>query len=408
MKSKSNRGFEEMENRGTLPAGDAEARSAYLIEKRRALHRCPEVGFELPKTRALIEQWLDEMGVAHTRGYGESSVVGMIGRRADAPVIAVRADMDALPVEEKTGLPFASAHPGHMHACGHDAHMAMLLGAARTLKPLEDALPFRLKLIFQPSEEGAVSGAKMMLDNGVLDDVDYVLCAHVTGDFEAGAAAYARGAVCSACTPIEIQFRGKTSHATIPQMGCDALAMMFKTYSGIQLMLSRQVDPFEPVVCSVGVAGGGEVHNVICDRAHMKISLRTYRQELNDFALARIRLLAGHAAEEMGGTADFEAHMSAPAVVNDDFLVDCLLAAGDRVLGHGQIVERRPLMSSDDFAWFAQAKPSLYYWLGVGSPAWPKTALHNNDFMLDEKALLPGETLLIAMLYEIAESSRAQ
>lgn len=381
----------------------AAQRGAYLAEKRRALHRCPEIGFDLPKTCAMLEQWLDEMGIKHTRDYGESSVVGMVGTRMDVPVIGVRADMDALPVEEKTGLPFASERPGYMHACGHDAHMAILLGAANTLKPIEDTLPFRLKLIFQPSEECAVSGAKMMVDNGVLDDVDYVLCVHVSGDFDVGTAAYARGTVCSACSPIEIQFHGKTSHATIPQMGNDALAMMFKTYSGIQTMLSRQIDPLEPAVCSVGVARGGDVHNVVCDRANMKISVRTYKQETNDFIVERVRMLAEHAAEEMGGTVEYEAHMSAPAVVNSDFLVDCLLQAGEKVFGSGKLTDRGRLMGSDDFSWFTHAKPSIYYWLGVGNPAWKRTSVHNNDFMIDEDALLYGEELLISMLNTIAE-----
>jgi amidohydrolase len=396
-----------MKDYQTVLQENMEARSEYLVERRRALHLCPEIGFDLPETCSRIEQWLDDIGIAHTRAYGESSIVGMVGTRTDVPVIAVRADMDALPVEEKTGLPFTSNHSGHMHACGHDAHMAILLGAAHSLKPFENELPFRLKLMFQPSEECAVSGAKMMVDNGVLDDVDYVLCMHVSGDFETGNAAYARGTVCSACTPITIDFHGKTSHATIPQMGNDALAMLFKTYSGIQLMLSRQIDPFEPIVCSVGVASGGEVHNVICDKANMKISLRTYKQELNDFVVDRVRMLAEHAAEEMGGTAAYEAHMSAPAVVNDDFLVDCFLAAGEKTFGCGHLIDRGRMMGSDDFAWFTHAKPSIYYWLGVGNPAWPKTALHNNDFMLDEQALLYGEKLLIAMLREIAEARRA-
>ena len=396
-----------MKNWRTALAETQAERKAYLIEKRRALHRCPEVGFELPKTCALIEQWLDEIGIAHTRRYGKSSIVGMVGTRLDVPVIAVRADMDALPVTEKTGLHFSSEHPGFMHACGHDAHMSILLGVAAALKSYEDDLPFRLKLMFQPSEECAVSGAKMMVDNGVLDDVDYVLCAHVSGDFLTGTAAYARGAVCSACTPIEIHFHGRTSHASIPQMGSDALAMMFKAYSGIQLVLSRQIDPSEPIVCSVGVAKGGDVHNVVCDEATMKISLRTYKQELNDFVVDRIRMLVEHAAEEMGGTVDYEAHMSAPAVLNDDFLVDCFIEAGEKALGSGKLIDRGPLMGSDDFSWFTQRKPSIYYWLGVGNGAWPKKAIHNNDFMIDEDALLCGEDLMIGLLSEIAENKQS-
>lgn len=383
-----------------------QARAAYLAQRRQELHRHPEVGFDLPVTCEIVERELDHLGIQHTRKYGQSSVVGMLGNRTDAPVVAVRADMDALPVEEKTGLPFMSENPGFMHACGHDAHVAMLLGAARTLQPLADTLPFRLKLVFQPSEECALSGAKMMVDNGVLEDVDYVLCMHVNSQIDTGTVSYARNVANSACTPIEITFYGKTSHATMPQMGSDALAMLFKTYAGIQLMLTREIDPLEPVVCSVGAVKGGDVHNVVCDNAYMKISLRTFQMPINDFIVERVRMLATHAAQELGGSISFSSHMSAPAVVNDNWLVDRFIEAGERVLGAGNVLETRPVMGSDDFSWFSINKPSIYYWLGVRNlEKWPQTALHNNNFMLDENALLHGENLLISMLYEIAEKA---
>ena len=383
---------------------DSEERQAYLSACRRELHRIPEVGFELPKTCAIVERELDRMGIPHTRDFGPYSVVADLGPAEGVPVIAFRADMDALPVEEKTGLPFSSEHPGAMHACGHDSHMAMLLGAARTLKPLENELPFRLRMIFQPAEESAESGAKMMIDNHVLDGVDYVLCQHVAAEMDVGTMGYTPGTVCSACYPITITFHGKTSHATLPQHGSDAIAMMFKTYSGIQLMLSREIDPFERIVCSVGVVNGGHVHNVICDNASMTISLRTFSMELGDFVIDKIRVLAQHAAEEMGGTADVEAHMSCPAVENDDFLTECIQKAGESVLPPGKTIVVNPRMSSDDFAWFSQKKPSLYFYTGVRNlDKWPQKAIHNNDFMLDEDAMLYGETVLIAMLYKIAE-----
>ena len=385
---------------------DAEKRNEYLVAIRRELHRFPGVGFDVPKTCAIIERELDAMGIEHTREYGPLSVVAEIGPRGNVPVIAFRADMDALPVEEKTGLPFASEHPGNMHACGHDAHMASALGAARSLKPIENELPFRLRLVFQPSEEGAVSGAKMMVENGVLEGVDYVLCQRVAGEVDVGKVAYVTGAACSACAPIEITFHGKSSHATLPHRGSDALAMLFKTYSGIQLMLSREVDPFEKIVCSVGAVNGGHVHNIICDKANMKITLRTFNMELNDFVIDRIRMLAENAAAELGGTVDFDAYVSAPAVVNSEFLADCLKNAANTVLGEGNSYVCNPRMSSDDFSWFSGQKPSLYYWPGVRNlDKYHETALHNNDFMLDEDALLIGENLLIATLYEIAEKA---
>ena len=386
---------------------DAEARQAFLQACRRKLHRIPEVGFELPETCAAVEQELDRMNVTYTRDFGPYSIVAEIGPKAGVPVIAVRGDMDALPVEEKTGLPFASEHPGKMHACGHDSHMAMLLGAARTLKPFENELPFRLRMIFQPAEESAESGAKMMIDNHVLDGVDYVLCQHVAGELDVGTVGYCAGPACSACFPIEITFHGKTSHATLPQHGSDAIAMLFKTYSGIQLMLSREIDPFERIVCSVGAVHGGHVHNVICDKANMLISLRVFNTELGLQVIDKIRLLAEHAVEEMGGTAEVEGHLSCPAVVNDDFLTDCLKGAAKSVLPPENVIACRPRMSSDDFAWFTEERPSIYYWTGVRNlDKWPEKAIHNNDFMLDEDAMLYGETVLISMLYEIAGKCR--
>ena len=385
-------------------ADDTQTRIDYLINCRRTLHRCPEVGFEVPETCSLIERFLDELGIVHTQKYCKYSVVGYVGTRTDVPVIAVRADMDGLPVEEKTGLDYASEKAGFMHACGHDAHMAMLLGAARTLKPIEDSLPFRLKMIFQPAEESADSGARIMFENGVLDDVDYVLCQHVDGSLDSGCVGYAYGTVCSACTPIDITFHGKTAHATIPHKGHDAIAMMFKTYSGIQLMLSREIDPFENMVCSVGAVNGGVVHNVVCDKANMKISLRTFDVQVNDFVVDRVKLLAEHAAKELGGTVNYEAHMSAPAVVNDDFVVDCLKEAAEDIYGDNVRLVR-PKMSSDDFSWFAANKPSVYYWLGIRNLSkWHETSLHNNDFMVDDDALLGGEKLLINTMYKLAKA----
>lgn len=382
-----------------------EDRVDYLAAMRRTFHRCPEIGFDLPDTYARVTQAIDQIGLEHTQSYGRYSVVAVLGKRTDVPTIAVRADMDALPVEEQTGLSYASENPGRMHACGHDAHMAMLLGAARTLKPLEAELPFRLKMIFQPSEEGAVSGAQQMVELGVLDDVDYVLGQHVAPELDTGTAAVARGAVCSACTAIELTFRGKTSHATLPHQGHDALAMLVKTYNNIQLILSREIDPFERVVCSVGAINGGLVHNVICDRATMQISLRTYDSSWRDFIVSRIQMLADHAAEELGGSVDCMVHYSSPAVVNDDQLVDCFVQASNTLLGDAGAREVRPKMGSDDFAWYTTKKPSLYYWLGVRNSArWPEKALHNNDFMLDEDALLIGEKLLIELLYTIGQN----
>ena len=211
---------------------------AYAVDIRRKLHAYPEVGFDLPRTTALVDAELRAMGIEPTGKYGMCSLVGDIGQ--GEKLIALRADMDALPVNEDVDLPFRSQIPGQMHACGHDAHTAILLAVARHLKAHEAELPCRVRLIFQPSEEGQQSGAEMMVKNGVMDGVDHILCTHCENMLEAGLLGVRAGDYQAACVPATISFLGRASHATLPQNGVDAIAMATEAYVRMKQMAGRR------------------------------------------------------------------------------------------------------------------------------------------------------------------------
>lgn len=361
----------------------------FMADVRRKLHRRPELGFDLPETVALVKRELETMGVAYTEAYGKCSIVATLGRGDHT--VALRGDMDALPMEELTELPFKSEIPGAMHSCGHDAHTAILLGAARVLKRMEDKLPCRVKLLFQPSEEGTVSGAEMMAKAGAVDDVDEVLALHQDIGVPVGKLGLYSGDYMAACHPYKITFHGKAAHSTLPQNGHDALAMAVKAYNDIYLMKCREVGPFEQHVLSISCLHAGTAHNVVPDTATMEISFRFFSMDLHDRIDARIRQICKNAAAELEGTVAFEGAISAPPVYNDPAMAVRMKAAGEKVVGEGNVIDVTPRMGSDDYSHFIQGRPGVLFRLGNGNPEkgciYPS---HNSRFMLDEDILATG------------------
>ena len=363
-----------------------------VITVRRELHRIPEIGFDLPKTTAVVKRELNSMGIPYTEEFGQGSVVGVLNPGFSGKVIGLRADMDALPVTETADVPFRSEHPGVMHACGHDAHTAMLLGAARVLKRVENQLPCGVRLLFQPNEEGAVSGAAMMVKNGAAEDLDCVLGLHVDNSVPSGKIGVYSGAYMAACHPYTIEFFGKSTHATLPHRGCDALAMAVKAYNDIYIMKAREVDPFARLVLSVSSIQAGQAHNVIADYAKMLISFRYYEEDIHRLVDGRIRQICANAAEELGGRAVFTDAVSCPAVYNDPKVAE----AAKRAAGEGNVVEVPQKLSSEDFSHFLTCKPGAMIRVGTGNEALGCTqAAHNSDFKLDENGLHSGAKLLV-------------
>ena len=277
----------------------------YIISLRHELHEYPELEFDLPRTLAVVRRELEALGIPYTEKYGRSSIVGCLNPKCKAFTVGIRADMDALPLTEKTDLPYASKIPGVMHACGHDAHTAMLLGTAKALKAVEKELTCRVLLVFQACEEGSLSGAREMVADGLMEEIDTIIGVHIENWLTSGTVGAGEGACMAASHPLRIEFFGRTAHATLPHSGCNALSMAVQTYNGIQNFLATQIDPFAKYVCCVGQLTAGSTDNVIPDYAEMKISLRTYDKALESKIVSGIRAIAESAAAVQGGKLNF-------------------------------------------------------------------------------------------------------
>ena len=353
---------------------------AYAVNIRRTIHRHPEVGFDLPVTTELVKNELLSMGIVPTEEYGRCSLAADLGQ--GERLIALRADMDALPVEEKADVPFRSEIPGKMHACGHDAHTAALLAAAKYLKAHEDELPCRVRLIFQPSEEGAISGAKMMTDNGVMDGVDEVICTHCEQELEAGRIGIHAGDYQAACIPATIRFYGRSAHAALPHRGIDAVAMAVDAYTRMKARVAKLAEG-RKYIWNVGHFAGGDVHNVIPDLCTMDISFRFYDLAFAADVEREIRAICEDAAAKLGGRVEFDWHMSAGPVHNDPALCEGFIAA-QKAAGT-EVCEIPARLSSEDFCWFLEKAPGFIFRFGTRNEETGCTAVaHTSEFCMDE------------------------
>ncbi len=355
----------------------------YSLSVRRTLHQYPEVGFDLPKTVAIITEELSKLGIAFTDKYGKCSLVADIGK--GEKTLAIRADIDALPIEEKTDLPFRSRISGQMHACGHDSHTAVLLGVAKYLKEHENELSCKVRLIFQPSEEGAVSGAKMMVDNGVMDGVDEVLCTHCENSLDVGNVGICYGDYMAACIPATIRFIGKASHAAIPEAGIDAVAMAVEAYTQMKTMVAEEAGE-NKYIWNVGRLSGGTVHNIVPDLCEMDISFRFYDKSFAERVEARVRAICNEIAQRYGGRTEIKWIMSTGAIHNDETVT----AAFEKcVKNNGIPVVLMPQKkSSEDFAWYLEKVPGMIFRFGTRNEEKGCTALaHRSDFMIDEDGM---------------------
>ena len=377
----------------------------YITALRRELHMHPELETELPATCGIVKRELEAMGIPYSEEYAQSGIVGYInydcgngaGNDGHVYTIGLRADMDALPVTEETGLPYASLNPGKMHACGHDAHTAMLLGAARALKRAEadGAIKYRVKLFFQPNEEGKTEGAALFVKNGALKDVDIIFGQHVSNDIPAGKLAYREGPAQAACYAYTIVFKGLAVHATVPQEGHDALCMAVKAVNDIYLMNSREIDPFKPHIISVGSLHAGTAHNIIADRAEIQLTFRFYDDDVKDIVDRRIREICENAARELSGSVSVDLQISADPLINDAYAVSKAVEAQKLIVGEENVVVSGLRMGSEDFSFYLKECPGCFSRIGTGNPLKGCTgSAHSSAFMIDEDVLLTGAQYL--------------
>lgn len=362
----------------------------YIIKVRRELHKHPEVGFDLPKTLAIIKRELDDMGIPYTDKYGKSSLVGTLAK-GRGKVIALRADIDALPIKEETGLDFASEHDGMMHACGHDTHAAMLLGAARMLKAIEDELPCEVRLFFQAAEEYAPGGAKLMCEDGVMDGVDAIIGAHIDPDYPLGTIALNYGCMSASSHGFFLDFYGKSCHVSTPQMGVDAIAMACRAFTDIQIMRARELNPKEPVVIGIGEFHGGNANNVVCDHVHMHGTIRATSNSTDEYIYRRIGEIASSVATDLGGRATIETTKHYPSIINTPEVAATIVEVGRELLGEDGVNDKKEyMMGGEDFAFYLLHGKGAFFHIGMKSDRYTFAPWHNSKFIVDEDALVVG------------------
>jgi amidohydrolase len=374
-----------------LPEGIAQR----MVELRRAIHRRPELGFEEDETAVLVERELDAIGVPHRR-IATTGVVGVIRGALDGHVVGLRADMDALPITERTGLSYASEVPGRMHACGHDAHTAMLLGAARVLHGMRERLHGSVVTIFQPAEEGP-GGAEPMIAQGVLDHprVEAIAMLHVDPRLAAGEIGITPGPVNASADELHIAVTGKGGHGAYPHTAIDAIPAASAIVMALQNIAARETDPLASVVVTIGTIQGGYRNNVIADEVKMTGTLRAHDPEVRDALEPRVRRIVEHTAAAYGATAAVHVVRGYPPVVNDRILAEHF-ARHLQERGSPIVKRMPPTMGGEDFAYFAQRVPGLQVRLGVRSEAEGAVhPAHSALFRIDEAALPVGLGVLV-------------
>lgn len=362
----------------------------------------PEVGFDLGRTLALLRRELDEIGVEYTEAYGKSSIVATVNPEKTNFTIGIRADTDALPICEVGGREYGSRIEGKMHACGHDAHTAIALTTVKRLYEMRDRLNCRVKVLFQSAEEYSTSGARLMVEDGVMKDIDCVIALHCDVGYDAGCVAVAPNEQNAISHGFRLHFKGRSTHAAHQHMGADAIMMAVRAYTSLEMMIAKEIDAREPVVFNVGAIHGGETNNVVCDSCSMFCTLRTYRQEVDEQVMARIQAICEATALSGGGSFTLEPVKYYPVVCNDPTVTTCFAESAKKAVGETCVLTKRNRgMDGEDFAYMTQEKPGAMLRLGVRNQERGITAnLHQVNFDIDENALDVGVNVFVQFVLD--------
>lgn len=355
-----------------------------------ALHRCPELGRREHQTAALIRRRLEELGIPFVP-LADTGTMAVISGTQPGKTIGFRADIDALPITEDTGLAYASRTPGVMHACGHDFHTAALLGAAQLLQSRRESLRGSVKLFFQPDEEGD-GGAARMIAAGCMEAprVDAMLCCHVESGLPTGTLSTRSGPICAASNPFSVKLRGRGTHGAKPHLGTDVIAAGAQIITALQTISSRRTSPTEPVVVTVGSFHAGEAGNVLPEEAVFTGILRTMGGEARERVKEDFRAITAGVAAAMGVAAEIEIFESYPGCRNDPGLTSLLKQSAGKLLGPENVLDlEAPSLGTDDFGYFSELAPGCYYYIGVGSEEKGFTYPNHNPHFAADPAALP-------------------
>jgi len=363
-----------------------------LIQWRRDIHMHPELGFQESRTASLVASVLESLGYRVRTGVGRTGVVGERG--SGPPIVGVRADMDALPLQEANDVPYASQAPGVMHACGHDTHTAMLLGVATLLA--QETFPGTIRLLFQPSEEAedeeGVSGAPRMIEDGAMDDVDAVIALHVDSDVAIGDITVTAGPVSAGVDTLYATIIGRGGHGAHPHEALDPIYLSAHVILALHGIVSRRLNPFDPAVITVGAIHGGETDNVIPDKVDLKATIRYLEPEVQKTLHAEIER-ALSVARSLGGDYEHRIVIGYPPMFNDAETAALIGTVATDLLGAGHIAPPEKSMGAEDFGFFSTLAPGAMFLLGCGIEGDPRIA-HNPRFDVDERCLPIGAAIL--------------
>jgi amidohydrolase len=371
----------------------------YIIEKRRYLHQHPETGFQCKKTREFLMKELEALNVDDFSIVGKNSIVATI-KNGNGKTVGLRADFDALKITEETGLDFSSVNKGIMHACGHDAHTAMLLGATKYLVEHKDEWSGTVKLIFQEAEEGPdPGGAFYIVESGKVSDVEEFFALHVSPGYETGVLAINYGNALAAADIIRVEFIGKGTHAAYPHLGIDPIVMQADFITKLQTIVSRKINPFDTAVVTIGEVKAGTTFNVIPENAVLKGTVRTFSEEVRSLIEKEIDLLAKSVASSFGGSYKFKFVRGYDSTINVEDSVNQMIEAGKDIFDQIQILTEAS-MGAEDFSRYINLKKGAIAWLGVKHPNTINHNIHHPKFNLNEQALIKGAKLFINIVKE--------
>lgn len=373
--------------------------SNYIKNLRKYFHQHPELSMQEYETSKRIKEELDKINVSYVDGI-KTEVVASIGNDK-GKTIALRSDMDGLKITENTGIAYASENPGVMHACGHDAHMASLLGAAIILKKYEDLLPGKILLIFQPSEENS-KGAKLICEHGYLDNVDEIFGLHVFTDIDCGKISIESGARMAASDKFTIHIRGKAGHAGTPHQCIDASLVCAAILMNFQSIISRETDPLDSAVVTVGHIEAGSTHNIIAGNAFIEGTVRTFSLATAKRIKASIKRIAYATSLSYGATINVKYESSShPAVINDESATKTALNGARKIFSEDAFVKAPPIMLGEDFSIYQKRIPGVFAFVGCGNDEIGcDQPNHSEYFNIDQKSILIGTELYLAYALE--------
>ena len=372
------------------------------VKNRRLIHMNPEVGFDTQDTEALVRAYLAPLGVTFLPS--RIGVMALIPGQDSSRILALRADMDALPIQEENDVPYCSQVPGKMHACGHDGHTAMLLGAAKVLCALRETLPCDVLLIFQPAEEGPnLGGARVMLadlrEQGIDKRIERIYALHLLNDYPVGTVGTKAGSMASSTDEFDVTILGRGGHAGQPYKCIDALSIGAKVVTAVESYMSRRMDPFDQAICSVGVFEAGTAKNVVAGRAHIAGTIRCQREETRAAIIENLERITRGVCDAFGASCEIDILHGLPVLMNDAAEAAFGADIAAQVVGEKNVITlQNPMMGAEDFAYFTEAFPGAFLWIGSANEAKGLAQQnHQPHFDFDEDALAVGIKVLCGL-----------